>query len=371
MRYQAFSVLFRVDVLFARRMKKLLPLFLAAAAVLTHSAFGQTATTTPVGAMTYTLPATSSLTSNYLSVPLTDSPVFSGAVQSFGATTLTFSGTPFVAGALAQSGAPHFLRFQSGTQAGRTILITANTANTVTVDVTNNSGQATNLDASGFSVAANDAVQIFQGDTLASFFGSSVDANGYLTGVGLKGAAGVLSADTVSIYNRIYAKHDAYFFSTALGYWRSSTSTVNQNGVILYPDTSFGITRRASRPALSFTVLGDVPVVAPKIKTAGNNQAVYGANPFPVDMTLGTLNLSNWTKANSVLSADTLNIYNSTLAKMDTYFQKLDGTWRKSGDANTDKSSFVIPAGSLVGFLKRGTVSGASSFLSSPLPYTP
>ncbi|MEI8310582.1 MAG: TIGR02597 family protein [Verrucomicrobiota bacterium] len=353
-------------------MKKLLPLLLGAAAIFAHSALAQNATTTPVGAMTYTLNATTGgLTNTYISIPLTDSPVFSGAVQSFGATTLTFSGTPFVAGALAQSGTPYFLRFQSGLQAGRTVLITANTANTVTVDVTNNSGQATNHDAPGFAVVANDTAQIFQGDTLASFFGNAVDVNGYLTGVALKGAAGALQADTVSIYNRSTVKLDSYFFSTALGYWRSSASTVNQNAVILYPDTSFGVTRRSGRPAISFTVLGDVPAVAPKIKTAGNNQPVYGANPFPLDMTLGTLNLINWTKSNSALSADTINIYNAPLARMDTYYQKLDGTWRKSGDAITDKSSFAIPAGSFVGYLKRGAVAGATSFVSSPLPYTP
>lgn len=250
------------------------------------------------------------------------------------------------------------------------MLVTANTANTVTVDVTNNSSQATNLDSSGFSVAANDTVQIFAGDTLASFFGSSVDVNSYLTGVALKGAASALSADAVSIYNRITAKQDGYFFSTTLGYWRTTTSAVNQNGVVLYPDTSFAITRRASRPALSFTVLGDVPVVAPKIKTPGGSQSVYGGNSFPVDVTLGSLSLANWTKANSALSADTISIYNPILAKMDGYYQKLDGTWRKVGDANTDRSSLVIPAGSFLGFLKRASVSGSGSFLSSPLPYS-
>ena len=351
-------------------MKTSLPLLLGAAALLAAPVFGQNATTTPVGAMTYSFPATTSLTSSYISVPLTDSTVYSGAVQSFTSTTLTFSGTPFTAGAFAQAGSPYFVRFQSGVQAGRILLVTANTANTVTLDVTDNSGQTTNQDASGFSVAANDTVQIFPGDTLASFFGTAVDVNGYLTTVALKGGSGVLQADTVSIYNRIYARQDAYFFSTTLGYWRSTASTANQNSTILYPNTSFGISRRSGRPALSFTVLGDVPSVTPKIKTPGGSQAVYGSNPYPVDMTLGTLSLTNWTKSNSVLSADTINIYNPTLAKMDTYYQKLDGTWRKSGDAVTDRSSLSIPAGSFLGFLKRGSVSGATSFLSSPLPYS-
>ena len=353
-------------------MKKLLPLFLGAAVVLAHTAFGQTATTTPVGAMTYTLNATVGVVNTYMSVPLTDSPVYSGAVLSVGTATLTFSGTPFTAGALAQSGAPYFLRIQSGAQAGRTMLITANTANSTTVDIANNTSQSTNLLTSNFTVAAGDVVQIFAGDTLGSFFGTTANGTtGYLNGIALKGAAGALSADTVSIYNRLTSKQDTYFFSTSLGYWKLSSSNANANGTILYPDASFLITRRTGRPAISFTVLGDVPAVAPKIKTAGSTQIVYGANPFPVDMTLGTLNLMNWTKANSALSADTVSVYNPLLAKMDTYYQKLDGTWRKSGDTTTDQSSFIVPAGSALSFLKRAAVSGAGSFLGAPLPYTP
>jgi uncharacterized protein (TIGR02597 family) len=352
-------------------MKKLLPLALASAVAISLPAFAQNATTTPVGAMTYTLNATTGTTNTYLSVPLKDSPIYSGAVESFGNTTVTFAGTPFTAGDLAQSGSPYFLRFQSGNQAGRTMLITANTANTTTVDVTNNSDQATNLNSGNFTVAVGDSVQIFAGDTLGSFFGTTANATtGYLNGIALKGATSPLQADPVSIYNRSTLKQDAYYFNTTLGYWRTSASTANANAVILYPDSSFIITRRASRPAISFTVLGSVPSVAPKIKSAGNNAPAYSGNPFPVDMTLGTLNLVNWTKSNSALSADTIAIYNPSLLKMDAYYQKLDGTWRKSGDVNTDRSSMVLPAGSALTFVKRGTISGEASFFSSPMPYS-
>jgi uncharacterized protein (TIGR02597 family) len=351
-------------------MKNLLSLSFAV--LIAHSAFGQNATTTPVGAMTYTLNATVGVVNTYLSIPLTDSPVYSGAVLSVATATLGFTGTPFTDGALAQAGSPYFLRLQSGAQAGRTMLITANTANSTTVDITNNTSQSTNLVTGNFTVAVGDAVQIFAGDTLGTFFGTTANATtGYLNGIALKGATSAFTADTVSIYNRLTSKQDAYFFNTTLGYWKLSSSNANANGVVLYPDASFAITRRASRPAISFTVLGDVPVAAPKIKTAGSNQPVYGANPFPVDMNLGALNLVNWTKGTSAFTADTIAIYNPLLSKMDTYYQKLDGTWRKSSDANTDQSTFVIPAGSAMSFVKRAAVSGAGSFLGSPLPYTP
>lgn len=348
-------------------MKKLLPLFLAAAAVLTHSAFGQTATTTPVGAMTYSFPATTQLTGSYISIPLTSPPVYSGVVQSLTATTLTFSGTPFTEGGFSQAGAPYFLRFQTGAQTGRTILVTANTSNTVTLDVTDNSSQTTNLNTSGFAVAPGDAVQVMPGDTLASFFGDNTIENPLV----LVGAAGALAADTVSIYSKTTGRFESYFFSTSLQRWRSTTaSTLSKNDTVIYPESSIGIGRRSGRPPLAITVTGDVPTVAGKSKTVGGTQGIYTSSRFPVDMTLSQLNLTNWTKSNSALSADTLSIYNTTSGKWDGYYQKLDGSWRKIGNAVVDESGFVIPAGISIGLLKRGSVSGSTSYISASIPYS-
>ncbi len=336
----------------------LLPISLATA---------QEAVTTPVGVMTYTFPATTQLTGTYISVPLTASPVFSGSVATVGANSLTFSGTPFTAGALSQASAPHFVRFQSGAQIGRIILVTANTANSVTVDVTDNSTQTTNLNTSGFAVAEGDRVQIIPGDTLASFFGDNTPQNPLV----FAGAAAPLSADTISVFNKATSRYDSYFFSTSLGYWRPATSsTQNVNSLILYPESGVGITRRNGRPATQISVVGEVPTIPSLTKTVGGNQGINSSTRVPVDMTLGQLNIANWIKSNAPLSADSLSIFNPTTARWDSYYQRVDGTWRRNGGPNTDQSSVVISAGSTVGILKRGVVSGQASFISVPLPYT-
>jgi len=345
------------------RKSPLSALLVLAAAALGHA---QNATTTPVGAMTYSFPATTQLTSTYISVPLTGMSVFSGKVLTVGTNSITFEGTPFASLPLTQAGAPHFLRFQSGAQAGRTILVTATTPNSVTVDVTDNSSQTTNLNTSGFAVAVGDQVQIIPGDTLASFFGDNTSGNP----VAFVGAAGALQADTVNVYNKTTARLDIYFFSTALGHWRSQSSTANQNALVVYPDSSVIVNRRAGRAAVTMTVVGEVPVVASATKTGGSGQVIYTTTRYPVDVRLSALNLTNWTKANSALSADTIGIFNPTTGRTDTYFQRTDNSWRRVGDANTDQSSLVLPAGSGIVMLKRASVNGPTSFIKSTLPYT-
>lgn len=337
-------------------------LTLAVAATLVHA---QNATTTPVGAMTYTFPATTQLTSTYISVPLTGMPVFSGKVLTVGTNSLTFEGTPFTSLPLTQAGAPHFLRVQSGVQAGRTILVTANTPNSVTLDTTDNSSQTTNLNTSGFAVAVGDQVQIIPGDTLASFLGDNTPGNP----LAFVGAAGALQADTINVYNKNTAKLDIYFFSTSLGHWRTHVATANQNNLILHPDSSVIVNRRSGRQAVSMTVVGEVPTVSLATKTGGSGQVIYTASRYPVDMRLSSLTFTNWTKANSALSADTIGVFNPTTGKTDVFFQRTDNTWRRVGDATTDQSAFLLPAGSGFVILKRGAVTAATSFLRSPTPY--
>jgi uncharacterized protein (TIGR02597 family) len=331
------------------------------------SAQAQSVATTPVGAMTYSFPATTAVTTTYISIPLTNAAVYTGPVASVTANVITFSGTPFAANGLTGAGNPHFARIATGAQAGRTILITANTTNSITVDTTDNSSQTTALTTSGFAVAANDRIEIIVGDTLASLFGDGTAGNA-LVFVG-----GTISgnSDTVAIYNRSTAVFDTYFFSTSSSFWRKSNVSTNANSLVIYPESAIAITRRASRPATSLVLTGDVPAVSVKTKTLGSNSAFYTSTRYPTDVTLGALNLSNWTKANISGQADTIAIYNSSTAKFDTYFQRADNNeWRLSGGPTTNQSGVNIPAGAMIVVLRRGTLSGVSTFTSSAIPYT-
>lgn len=88
-----------------------------------------------------------------------------------------------------------------------------------------------------------------------------------------------------------------------------------------------------------------------------------------MNISLAQLNLSNWTKSNSAFTADTLSIFNPVSSKFEAYYQRTDGTWRKSGDVLTDQGATLIPTGTMVTILKRASVSGSASFISCQLPY--
>jgi len=327
----------------------------------------QGVSTVPVGAMVYSFPVTTQVTSTFISVPLTNASVYTGPVSSLTTNTITFSGTPFTSGSLAQAGSPFFARIASGPQAGRAMLITANTANSITLDTTDNSSQTTGLDASGWSLAAGNRVEIIVGDTIASLFGINTVGDPLL----FVGASSVLSADTVSIYNKTTSRPTAYFFSTTLGFWRSSTTSINANSVVIYPETGLTVTRREDRPAVSLTLIGDVPSVAPLTKVTGNDTIVRVSTRYPADMTLASLNSMGLTRSNSIISADTISIFNPTTSRSDSYFRRLDvDEWRRSGGGTVNQNSFALPAGSVITILKRDVVTGAQSYLASTMPYT-
>jgi uncharacterized protein (TIGR02597 family) len=327
----------------------------------------QTVTTVPVGAMTYTFPATTQVTTTYISIPLTNPSVYTLPVASLTANTITFSGTPFPAGGLAQTGSPFFARIATGSQAGRTILITANTTSAITVDSTDHSSQTTALDTSGWAVAVGDRIEIIVGDTLADLFGDGSLSKPLL----FVGAAIAGQSDTVSIYNRTTAKFDTYYYNTTAGYWRSSTVNANANLTTVYPSNGLVITRRSGRSAVSLVVTGAVPSIPPLIKSTGSNVVVYVTTGYPIDLTLAQLNLVNWTKAIIAGQADTLSVYNTSTSKFDTYFQRSDTSlWQKSGAGSADQSATVLPAGSVVAILRRASITAGASFSYTPLPYS-
>lgn len=247
------------------------------------------------------------------------------------------------------------------------ILVTANSANSLTLDTTDHSAQTVALNTIDFAVQAGDSFEIVPCLTLAAAFGDGSAQNP----VFLTGGTSVFVSDTIGIYNTIFGIWDAYYFDTAKGYWAKSGSTANFNNLVLYPEASLSITRRAGRPALSFVLEGNVPSVAPLTKTPGNAVLINTSTRYPVDLPLSSVVFNGWQKGSSGFVADTVAIWNPQLASFDSYYQRAtDSQWR-SLKSNTalDQSSLVIPAGQGFGLLKRAVVQNGSSYLSSPLPY--
>jgi len=327
------------------------------------------------GYKTLTLPSTQfQAITSYISMPLTNPPVYSAGVATVsGSSTMTVGGTPWTAGQFAVAGSPYFLKFTSGLQAGRFLLITGNTTNTLTVDITDQSLQSTGLDASNFAVQPNDSFEIIPGETLSSFLGDGSAGNP----VFLKASTNVFTAEGIAIYQPASLRSLGYYFNSSTKVWTCSTVAGSQNGLTLYPETVLCLARHVGDPAQNIINVGNLPDVAPLTKTVGGNSNIFTSTRYPVDMTLSNISFSGWLKGTSIFTTDGIAVWDQPTLRYYSYYQLPDttvsgtlvpGQWRRSGDSLTDYSSFVLPAGMGFQITRRAALSGVSSYLSLPLP---
>jgi uncharacterized protein (TIGR02597 family) len=309
-------------------------------------------------------------TSTMLSLPLTNTETFTSTVSAVTANTIAVGDAPApFTNNLATPSSPYFVKFLSGMEMGRVLLITSNTTNVLTLDDTDHStGSAVPLNATGFSVQAGDSFEIFPGDTLASIFGSNTAQNPLI----LNGGTSAGAADTVSLYTVANVPATTYFFSTTDNCWEQygPPQPVNANNTIIYPYSAFVINSRQTDADTTLVVSGRVTPVEAQTKVLGQG-TVYTSTHFATDVTLSQLNFgSNWVTGSNVVTADNISVWNASANRFDTYYQKPDSTWRKYPDAVTDQSSFTIAAGTVTAIAKHGTVTGGATFLQSPLPYS-
>jgi uncharacterized protein (TIGR02597 family) len=303
-----------------------------------------------------------------VSLPLTNTATYTGSVSAVTSNTISVgdSPAPFTT-SLATAGSPYFVKFLSGSEMGRVMLIKANTASTLTLDTTDDTIQTVSLTTSGFSVADGDSFEVFPAETLASMFGTNTAQNPLV----LNGATSLNSADTISVYNSTLLRFQSFYFNTAAGYWEQGLSTANANNTVLYPYGALTIKRRATNSDTSFVLAGRVTEVPILTKTTGNGSVVFCSTGYATDMTLSQLQYgANWVTGADMTTANTISLWNPTLSRFDTYYQRPDSTWRKELDPVTDVSNTVVAAGSSMAVLERAGVSGASSFLQTPMPYS-
>lgn len=345
--------------------------FLALLVSVVFSERGMSGVTAPCGYMTYSIPATPGVGSAilYFSLPLLSYPIYAGTISSFTSTTLTVAGTPWTFGQLATTSSPYFVKITSGAEAGRFLLITANTTNTITLDITDFSTQSTGLDTSGFSVSNGDNFQIIPGDTVASLFGDNSPSNPLL----LRGGS-AFTADSISYYDPRAVRFYSYYFNTTSNMWLSTSFSGSQNNSVIYPEMVVGINRRGNGAAMNFVLNGEAPDVAPLIKTIGGGSTIYSSSSYPMDLTLATLNFSGWLKSTSASTADNIGIWSAPLSRFQIYYQLPDaggvpGQWRQSGGYTNDSSNLAVPAGTGIQIIRPANLSGSASFLYAPLPY--
>ena len=344
--------------------------------------------TIPEGITTYTLPKANAhqFVSSYLSAPLANDPMYTGAVASVVGTnqiTIGDNPPPWPSGTFTESinSTPYYLKFLSGAESGRILQVAANTTangtTSVTLDIKDNTTQSVSLATAGFAVEAGDTFEIFQGDTLGSMFGTNTSGSPLILNPGT-----AATADTVSVFSPTLNRFLTYYFdnTTSPGSWKEVGATGSFNNSPIRPYQAFLVTRNGGTsglPALTFTLTGRVAEVDRMIKVTSGIVA-FDSTGFAIDTPFSKLNLgTNWVTAPvpvppalpAVGNADTVALWNGPQNRFDTYFELADSTWRKYGGGTNDYTTNTIPAGVSVVFSKVTVKPGASSFLQTPLPY--
>jgi uncharacterized protein (TIGR02597 family) len=306
----------------------------------------------PVGGMTFTVNAgtPAAPVASSFSIPLHDiagaSGATVGAIASFTTTTLTVTNAGWTDGALATVQYPYAVRITSGTAAGYTYSITANTTDTLTI---------AGADPSAIGVLAGDSYRLIPIDTLNTLFGAGT----------FLGGASAAAADIVTLSSNAQL---SYYYNTTLSRWVRTTGPTTDRGNIAIPlDSAITVSRKSTAMTLRF--LGAVPrerfvIVVP------NAGSTYTNTGFPTDVTLGTLALQSlvpgWVSSATAANADTLSV--STGGGFLNYFY--NGTnWQRTTGPATNRDSINIPAGTPILIFKRGAASG-TSLLARTRPYT-
>lgn len=319
--------------------------------------------TVPAGCVTFNFPggtiAAPKLT--MFSIPLrgvaTDAPWRSaGEITGLTATTLTSTGAGWPAGNLALAATPYFVRIKNGPARGNTFLITANTADTLTLPA------GTDLTALGLqtSGANQSKFEIFPADTLSSFFGPGTadGANGTILG-----AANANDADRIRIHDGVGWRD--YYYNTTNNRWQDSTDKSN---LVLPPHWGITYSRKAAS-AVKLAVLGTVPDTDTVVKVP-NTGLTYFAMQFPVDMTLldTGIHLKPGFVPNtgSAALADKVYFWNGSAWGYYTYLSSVS-QWRDPF-SSTNRNTFNIPAGTPIWFQKAANSSGFQVW-NFPMPY--
>jgi uncharacterized protein (TIGR02597 family) len=330
---------------------------LCALAALPVAALAQTAsaTTAPVGFVTIT---TLSNSDTIFSTPLAQPAVFSGSVSTLSSATITATGTPgwttnafqYVAGTQSNT---YYLRFTTGAMAGNYFTVTANTSNSLTVNL------AGNLLT---SVAVGDQFSIIPYWTLGTLFPASAAGTEFQASTPFARNTEVLFPDQVSLGVNLAPASIFYFINSA---WTQagSTSGAVANDTVLPPD-SYVIIRNQAFTG-SITVMGGVVTTlqsTPLNSYPTHPQDNFVAVTYPVPTTLNNLGLAAAFVPSTPFSRnDELLVFDNTVATINRspsaiYFYQ-NGAWQLAGGNGSNSGSVVLNAGT--GFIVRKAVNAS------------
>ena len=180
---------------------------------------------------TFSLPLSSTVPSTFVGLA-------TGQIASVGSNTISIDSTgtgTWSPGALSQAATPYFIRITSGVSCGQTFQISTTTANTANMVTILNQGLDLTSASEGIATAASsttpDTFQIFPGETLNTFFGTST-----------MGSDAAATADVVELYSG--GLWNDYYFNTNSSMWQKGSVPVDQGPVVLRPDSGITFYRR-------------------------------------------------------------------------------------------------------------------------------
>lgn len=312
----------------------------------------QSVSSTPVGYVTQTINAGTGTGRVFTPIAL---PLYSpssvanatGDIGSVSSTGFTVNGANFPT--LSDAATPYAVRITSGTLAGVNFHISANTADSITVDFSLSSASSTS------GLAADDTYEIIDVDTLNSLLGGPAD------GV-IFSAATQADADVVYVFSG--GAWLSYFHNGNNWVRKSGRSTIISDDLPLTSDRAI-LFSRISADTTNYVLTGTVPSTNSTLKLNGSGLS-YLANNTPADITLANLGLETATGFENGATGDSIYLYtNGSWLKYN-----FDGTnWiRKSGRSTIISNDILIPSGTGFVFSKNGSVSEASASLN--LQYT-
>jgi hypothetical protein len=326
----------------------------------------QTATTDPVGFVTTTIKG---VTTPGVAVTTPISPVLVvasgidgstvGAITGVTSNSVSLTSANWTASQLPTSLA--YVMFKSGALEGLVLRVTANTSTTATLDTLS-------ADLTTLGALVGDQIQLVQGDTVLSMFGTTVD--GVVGGTQAQFTAG--QTDKVTTRDASGATR-TYWYNTGVtpNRWSRVGSSTDQGSTPISP-LSAVFYSRIGATAINQLSTGNVPVTSVKYLVPQNG-ITYFSRFFPTDGTInsyGFQSLPGWKGTNTpgvtISTADKVVTTDSTGTVRQYYWT---GTqWRRAG-SSTDQSTTPVPIGGGVYVTRSGTVGSPAQLLNIPLPY--
>jgi hypothetical protein len=268
-----------------------------------------------------------------------------GNISAVSSNTITINSAGWTAGELASSSA--YILFKSGALEGLIVRVTANTATTATIDTLG-------ADLTQLGAAIGNSIQLVQGDTLLSMFGTPAD--GIIGGTAAQFSQN--RTDRVNVRDSLGTVR-SYYYNTEFNQWRRAGTSADQGSVPISPLAGAFYLRIATTP-LAYVTTGNVPTTAVKYLVPQSGQTFF-ARYYPTAGTInsfGFQNLPGWTANDRVSTID-------SLGNVRSFFW--NGTqWRRAG-TSADQSGIAVPVGGAV--LVNRTASGSAQLLTVANPY--